>query len=197
MDGLLSRPQSLQIRPIQYRVQLFSRRDPGCLRQSHDFLRQFVNQFRYAIVMFDRDGCGQEQRTREELETEVERNLEACGWKDRSAAVVIDPELEAWVWSDSSEVDAVLGWSGREPELRTWLTDQKLWTAGEPKPTDPKDAMQAALREVKQAQSASIFGQLAQRVSLRRCVAPAFSKLRTILAKWFPKPASNRSPATR
>jgi hypothetical protein len=33
--------------------------------------------------------------------------LFTSGWENRAAAVVLDPELEIWVWSDSPEVEAV------------------------------------------------------------------------------------------
>jgi hypothetical protein len=107
--GLLERPQSLGIRPIQARVYRHPRRDPAVYRECHDFLRsrQWVSP--HALVIFDREGCGSEA-SRQVLEDEVETRLAQNGWKGRSAAVVIDPELKAWVWSGSPHVDEALGW---------------------------------------------------------------------------------------
>ena len=107
---LLQRPQSLGIRPIQFVVDRYVKRDSGCCRTSHEYLRPFARQFEYAMVVFDRDGSGRESQTRDEIESSVEQELAKNGWRDRSAAIVIVPELEAWVWSDSPEVAKALGW---------------------------------------------------------------------------------------
>ena len=186
INSLLVRHESLGIRPISFRVQPFSRRDPGCLRESHDLLRSFRSRFDFAMVMFDRHGSGQEHKSREELEREVEEKLQACGWKNAACAVVFDPELEIWVWSDSREVDNTLGWAGGGLDMRSWLTEHEFLSANEDKPRQPKKAMHAALRQVGKPPSASLFRDLAARVSLRRCVDPAFAKLKSTLQGWFP-----------
>lgn len=89
------------------------------------------------------------------------------------------------MWSDSPEVEQVLGWAGRNPALRTWLETRKLWTVDEPKPHEPKLAMEHALREARIARSPANFGKLAERVSFKRCTDPAFLKLREVLRRWF------------
>jgi hypothetical protein len=32
----------------------------------------------------------------------------ANGWRDRSCVVVLDPELEAWIWDSSYQVDRII-----------------------------------------------------------------------------------------
>jgi len=185
MIGALSRPEALKIRPpteVVYVV--YSRHDPGCA-EPVELLRLYIRQCAHALVVFDREGSGH-SKSREEIETDVERRLRASGWGDRARAVVIEPELEAWVWSDSPEVDAVLGWAGRKPTLREWLVQRGFLAEGDNKPADPKEALQAALREVRKPRSAVIYRQLAERVSLSRCTDPAFAKLRSVLREWFP-----------
>jgi hypothetical protein len=112
--------------------------------------------------------------------------LSQNGWGQRTSAIVIDPELEIWVWSDSPHVDEVLGWSGRQPDLRTWLTQRGSITDRNGKPNLPKEATEAALKEVRKPRSSSIYQQLAEKVSLGRCVDPAFIKLKNTLQSWFP-----------
>lgn len=111
LRGLLSRPEALRIRSILCDVFVHPERDPACLRKAAPFLRPYTEAYRHALVIFDRDGCGGGERLRVQLEAEVERLLAKAGWGDRAAAVVIDPELENWVWSDSPQVDRVLGWA--------------------------------------------------------------------------------------
>ena len=186
VEALLGRPASLAIRPVEAAVRTHPEKDPGCYLGAHDFLRAFQDLYAHAIVIFDREGCGKEGECRETLEADVEDRLARNGWGARAKAVVIDPELESWVWSDSPEVDNVLGWSGRSPRLRRWLTEGEFLRKDEVKPARPKEAMEAALRLVGKARSSAIYRELAERVSLRRCTDSAFQKLISTLQTWFP-----------
>jgi hypothetical protein len=183
--GLLNRRQSLGLRRIQSEFFVHPERDPGCLLRAQAFLRPSVNRCAHALVVFDRQGCGKEQSTREELGNEVFASLSQSGWKDRAAVVVIDPELENWVFSDSPEVDEALGWENRAPSLRFWLEEKAFLSAGQTKPPRPKEAMEAALRHVRLPRSSSIYAQLAERVGLERCIDPAFIRLKEVLQSWF------------
>jgi hypothetical protein len=184
--GLLSRSESIGIRAIGFDVYVHPERDPGCLGKAHDLLRSGIGRYEKALVVFDRDGCGAEGMAREDLERRVESHLFGNGWDGRGAVVVLDPELEILVWSDSPVVDDVLGWSSRNPALRDWLSDRGYLRPGEAKPTRPKEAFQDALRVVSKARSSAIFQSLAERVSVERCVDAAFAKLRATLQGWFP-----------
>lgn len=183
--GLLDRQRALRIRPISLEIFVHPAKDPGCRRKSHDFLRPFHRQYRHALVMFDREGCGSESQTREELEAEIEQNLAQSGWENRAASVVLDPELEIWVWSDSPEVDRALGWSGRQPNLSGWLQSAGFVTAEGAKPERPKEAMQQALKISRRPRSASIYRDLASKVSVDRCTDAAFIKFKETLQRWF------------
>jgi hypothetical protein len=136
--------------------------------------------------MFDREGCGKEDNTRSELEQIVESSMSRSGWGDRATVVVVEPELENWVFSDSPEVDVAMGWKGNNPSLRTWLEEQNFLAAGEIKPARPKEAMEAALRYVRMPRSSSIYGALAENVGIGRCTDGAFQKLKATLQAWFP-----------
>ena len=190
--GLLNRPQALAIRPISAVFYIHPECDPGCLLHADAFLRSFVRRYAYAIVMFDREGCGKEEKTSEELEQLVASALTRSGWTDRAAVIVIDPELETWVFSDSPEVDRALGWYGNNPSLRQWLQDQKYLATGKIKPPRPKEAMEAALRHVRMPRSSSIYGNLAQQIGFGRCTDGAFQKLKATLQTWFPAPDEYR-----
>lgn len=188
--GLLSRHRTLGFRKLSYKdYDIFRHlgKDPGCLLECHEFLRPFFDQYAHALVMFDREGCGKDDLSRDHLENMVERQLAISGWGNRAAAIVFDPELEVWVWSGSPHVDAVLGWKGKQPDLITWLVDKGFREEFEAKPNRPKKAVEEALRISSKARSASLYRQLAERVSLKKCVDPAFNKFKTILQTWFPE----------
>jgi hypothetical protein len=187
MDGLLSRTFALGIHPLTTKLFRHPERDPGCYLRSHEFLRAAAPCFAHALVIFDRQGCGRDVKPRSQLEKEVENNLSRNGWDNRAAAIVLDPHLEVWVWSDSPEVDMCLGWHRSTPQLRQWLEDQGIWPASVMKPPDPKGAFESALRYVRKPRSSSIFAQLAKRVSVQRCSDLAFVKLKELLRAWFPQ----------
>jgi len=184
VEALLLRYSALGIRPIKSQVISHPRRDPGVLKDGHQLLRVHLRTARYCLVMFDRDGCG-DRRSRSVIEAQAEANLASNGWSGRCAAIVIDPELEAWVWSRSPHVDAVLGWPSRGRDLRQWLTQQELLRPGQSKPEYPEDALNAALRETRRPASAALFQQLARTVALDQCTDPAFLKFKSVLRQWF------------
>lgn len=186
VEGLLSRPKALGISAIQSDIYTHPERDPGCLRKSADFLKPFTSGYAHALVLLDRDGCGRDQLSRRELEQQVETQLDSGGWGDRAAAIVIDPELEAWVWSDSPEVSSILGWGDdRTPDLRTWLHEHDFLREGLQKPVKPKEAVERVLRLARKPRSSAIYEALATKVSVRRCIDPAFGKLKETLKAWF------------
>lgn len=184
--GLLSRHQSLHIRPISVDIFIHPERDPGCRLRSQDFLRPFRNRYDYALVMFDWEGCGSEQSPREELETGIKQQLSQSGWPQRAAVIVIAPELDIWVWSASPHVPEILGWSNKSQDLQAWLKENGFLSEHAAKPDEPKRALESVLRVARKPRSAAIYSSLAQRVSLKNCTDPAFLKLKKILGSWFP-----------
>ncbi len=166
---------------IRYQIYRHPNRDNGCYNKAHKFLRPFNTEFKHALVIFDKDGSGAEGKSRCDIQKEVEKNLKINGWES-SACVVIDPELEVWVWSDSPEVDNCLGWS----ELRNLRNELKnIWPTKDPKPDDPKKALKRILKITNKPHSPAIFKNLAKEVSLKRCEDPSFNRFKTILQEWF------------
>jgi len=187
LDALLSeRRPSLGVRNIRYEILGHPRHDPGCFHEAPALLQTFQARALHALVIFDHEGSGQDHRPPAEVEEDLRRQLSISGWGDRSEVLLVVPELEAWVWSDSPEVDAALGWEGRSPRLREWMADSRLWPSSDPKPPRPKEGFLAALREARIRRSASIYRQLAERVGLKRCEDPSFARLKAILCTWFP-----------
>ncbi len=189
--GLFSRFRSLRIRELKqdrdFTVVRHRNRDAGCRTDAPAFLSQFPESYEHALVVFDRDGCGKEDRSREEIESELETELSNHGWGSRSAVVCIAPELEAWVWSISPKVAEVLGWTNRETAMRDWLVGRGQLRVGTIKPDRPKEALECVLRELRRSRSASIYRELAMKVGLNKCEDTAFSKLKSVLRQWFPE----------
>ena len=186
MNGLLGRHQSLGIREISFKVISHLNRDAGVFKEGHNLLRTEVGNFQYALAVCDHHGCGQEGKPREHVESIIAQNLTAH-WRDRSAAIVIEPELESWVWTDSPHLTKAIGWPGNPSSLRVWLKQEGFRFDHPIKPLDPKGALERVLRYMQKKKSSALYQQLSRtNVSTADCTDPAFAKLRDTLQKWFP-----------
>jgi len=185
VKGLLTRDRSLSIRNVTTSIYKHPEHDPGCLLRGHEFLRPFVNQYAHALVLLDHEGSGYEQESRIVLEKNIEEKLSQSGWNDRAVAVVIEPEIESWVWSNSPHLDEILGWKGKDPSLRDWLGKRGHLHEKQIKPDKPKKAMEESLRFVRKPMSASLYLHLAQKVGIERCIDESFLKLKNTLQQWF------------
>lgn len=182
LQGLLQRPQALGIHPVKADIFVHPGHDPGVFAGAHEFLRPFFRQCDHVLVLFDREGCGQEQKTAVQLQQEVQQRLDSAGWQGRSQVIVLDPELEMWVWSDSPHVARILGTT--QDELRKMLEANPADPHG--KPVHPKETMKEVLRRNGIPRSSALYEELAQHVSFRRCTDLAFRQMQTTLKRWFP-----------
>lgn len=188
LHGLFARHAALQVHRPRYVIYRHQDRDAGCRLDAANYLRSFASQYRHALVLFDHEGCGAEQVPAEQIEATVEQELAAAGWAGRASCVVIAPELENWLWSDSPHVADVLGWAGQAPSLRHWLYRQGYLAPGAAKPARPKETAEAAMRVVRKHRTSLLYRQLAERVSLEHCADRAFLKLKGVLREWFAIP---------
>jgi hypothetical protein len=185
ISALLQRNKALQIRAIDFDIFVHPERDPGVLQRGVALLNQIdaLQKYHYALLMFDREGCGKETLASSNLEQLVQGDLDANGWQGRSAVVVIDPELEAWVFSNSPHVVEVFA-DGDEELFRRILNSFPQTPLG--KPQRPKEAVEKLLRQKAIVRSSALYGELASKVSLKGCADPAFQKFCAFLQGWFP-----------
>ena len=183
-EGLLAQHEKLRIRQIRYDIEVHPRRDPGCRTQAIPLLRPRLHSHRHTLVVFDHHGCGS-NASRKNLQREVQENLELNGWENRCKVIVIEPELENWVWAPSGKVSEILGWGSDFHALRQWLQTRGLWSDSDLKPFDPKRAMQEALRHKRVRRSSTLFKRIADISQPQDCQDPAFIELRETLQDWF------------
>lgn len=186
MKGLLSRPAALGIRAVEADIFVEPQHDPACARYGIDFISNFSRQYRHGLLMFDHEGSGMETTDLGELQNSLNERLAHSAWGERARTIVLAPELEVWIWNDSPHVDEAAGWKNRNPGLRPWLIDNGWLQEGEIKPARPKEAFNQALRAARKPRSASLYEQIAKKVSLRRCKDEAFLELKGVLSQWFP-----------
>lgn len=186
MEALLPRiPVSSGTRNFSFDIIRNPGHDSGNYNDSHEILRSLNNQYKYALVLFDFEGTGVEHLTREAVEDDVRKLLDANGWKMRNDVIVIYPELENWIWLDNVHVQDAIGWE-KEESLYEWAKGKGYIKKDKYKPDRPKETLEEALRVSGTSKSASIYKKIATNVSYRKCQDKAFIDLLRILQIWFP-----------
>jgi hypothetical protein len=187
MEALLPRiPVSSGTAVFTYDIIRNIGNDSGSYNDSHELLRTINNKYNYALVIFDYEGTGIENiKSREQAEADVEQLLSMNGWNNRNAVVVIEPELEKWMWIDSPHVQDAIGWEMQE-SLYAWARNKGLIEESDTKPVRPKEALEEALRVSQTSKSSAIYKKITSKVSYKNCVDPAFNKMIVKLQEWFP-----------
>jgi hypothetical protein len=159
-------------------------RDPGVYSRGFQMLASFTTTHRRAVVILDAEWEGSPGAG--PIRDKIGRELEAS-WGEY-IVIVLEPEIEAWLWQDNQHVVGALG-AGNYAALRAELEARNLWRAGELKPFRPKEAVEFVLKRARIPRSAALYGQIAGRVSVKACVDPAFLSLRETLEAWFGAPS--------
>jgi hypothetical protein len=160
-------------------VVVASTKDPGVFNAARELLRPYENLHQRSVVILDNAWEGSPGA--EAIRTRVADSLKV-GW-DQFVVIVIDPELEAWVWQDNPHVAEALKCRA---DIRDVLRRSGHWPDGVRKPTDPKAALEYLRRRHGADWSSAAFRRLAGRISVSGCVDPAFVELRDTLRSWFP-----------
>ena len=187
LRGLFTRPEALNIRSITYDIFIEPGHDPACASHGTEFLANFYGQYLYGLLIFDYEGCGKENISLPELQLLLDKSLLDGPWQKDAKTIILFPEIESWIWSKSPHVDAVIGWKQKTPNLRQWLQNKGWLEPNQIKPARPKEAFNEALRTTGKSRSASLFRQMAEKVSLQGCTDSSFQEFIKILQLWFPK----------
>jgi hypothetical protein len=187
IEGLLTRSRAFHIRPLSrdnYDIYVHPLHDPGIYKDAVDFLRPYQHHYRFSLVLFDREGSGQEQRTANQISQELKEALERSGWRERVEVIVFDPELEIWGWGSSPHIATHTGWENL-PALLEFVRNTEYWRDASPKPQRPKEALEEALKARRIQRSSAIYKKIAMDASFKDCVDPSFEKLQRTLKNWF------------
>jgi hypothetical protein len=121
----------------------------------------------------------------DKIREKISRSLRELWEEHETAVIVLDPELEVWLWQgDSPHVAAALGCP---PDYRQILARSGHWPTDRAKPADPKAAHEYLYRRHGADKSRAVFRRLAGKISARGCTDPAFLTLRDTLRDWFPE----------
>lgn len=190
--GFLTRDrfyESLGIRPFDFDADRdiivdTGGNDPGIYNRGPELIRPYQQEYHYAVIVLDNDWSGSPGV--DAIERHITENMLKTGWNwENFVVIVIDPELEVWILQDNQNVKDACRFK-EDISLREWLTSRQLWDANTPKSKDPKQAIETILKTSKTPRSANIYKQIASKVSVKKCIDPAFQKLCSQLQVWFP-----------
>ncbi len=78
-------------------------KDSGVYLRAHEFLRPYQTSHRHAVVVLDEKWEGSTGAGK--IREDIRQRLRSSGWADeRFAVVVIEPELENWIWQDNPHI---------------------------------------------------------------------------------------------
>lgn len=183
LQGALFRPAALGIRPLTFAFRTHPGRDGGVRTTGADVLAGEVQRFGHALMVMDHEGCGQSDTPAEVLEGQLDVQLQRV-WGARGKAIVIDPEVDAWVWGSDNALRTALDWP-LEGGIREWLQARGFEFSADGKPLRPKEALDAMRTIHKQPRSSALYQEITGKISLQRCTDGAFRRLRAQLAEWF------------
>lgn len=183
LRGGLSRPQAFGIRSISVDYRTHPYRDGGVRSSGVEMLSLEKYRFNHALLILDFDGSGAAESPAE-LEQRLDDQL-ARTWGYNAKAIVIVPELEAWVWGTDNLLRSLFQWP-ETSAIRNWLVDHGYAVDVNGKPENPKEAFEALLNRLRKPRSSATYRLIAESISLKRCVDPAFLRLREQLCRWFP-----------
>ena len=189
---IVHRKRALNIRDITFDIVTHWTRDPGIIKDGPEVLRSYSRIFGSAIVLFDIEGSGKSRDNIPDLTAALKLRLVTVGFSN-SEVIIVDPELENWVWGNLNTISSVLGWPRTHPRLNRWLETKGFLQEPSIKPDPPKGAFERVLEEIRKPRSSFIYGELAKKLSTRYCIDPGFIKLKDTLTSWFPV-AGNSNP---
>jgi hypothetical protein len=187
--GALPRSRALGIREITFDFRVHAGRDGGARASGADVLRSQRLQFHHALLVLDFVGCGAKpEQTALEVEAQLDRELSLV-WQHRAKAIVIDPELETWVWGSDNALQVALGWPLTQ-SVRGWLAEHGFAVGSNDKPDRPKEAFEALVPVHRTPRSSAVYEAITSKISLANCQDEAFLRLRDTLRRWFPSAAA-------
>jgi hypothetical protein len=162
--------------------------DGGIWKHAADNLRPFRAKYEHAVVILDADFAPNPGA--DVLRQDISAAMLRSGWPtERFLVVIIEPELEAWLWAPNLNVAQAFGFGDFE-RLRAALERENVWNRGEAKPHDLKAARNFAAKQGGKKTGGPIFKAVFSTISqaaCERCEERGFICLRNALQEWFPR----------
>ena len=164
LKGALDRPEAMGIRNITFDFRVHPGRDGGVRKNGSQMLALERTRFSHGILIFDREGSGSDLSPIE-LESRLDAQLQS-DWSGRGKAIVIEPEVDVWVWGSDNALEEAIGWT-ESVRVRDYLREQKFEFDANNKPLRPKEAFETVLFRNRAPRSSALYEKIARKVSIR------------------------------
>jgi len=154
-------------------------------RRAHALLRPYLPSHQNAVILLDKNFGG--RLSAAIVRGEILNNLLRNGWSAECVeVVVIDPELETWLWQRGNP-HVARGFQYNGPvSLEVFLEAEGFWSAAALKPTRPKEAARLLLQRYRGGPPMVVYARIIENISVSGCQDPAFNLLAAALRRWFP-----------
>jgi len=159
--------------------------DGGIHRRAHELLRRYIRSHQNAVVILDQKFGG--RLSAAVVRGEILGNLLRNGWSAECVeVVVIDPELEVWLWQRRNpHIARAFRYNGAV-SLEEFLAAEGFRPSAAVKPAKPKEAASLLLRRYHAGVPMVVYTRVVKNISISGCQDPAFSRLVSALRRWFP-----------
>lgn len=158
--------------------------DSGLYTRAGELLRPFRPMFERVVILVDEEWSGSPGASM--IQDRLKEHIELAGWSEENGlGLVLQPELDVWLWSGSPGTARAMRWDSVD-ELYAALRKVGYMQEDQTKPTRPKEAAEWALRQKRRPRSSIVYREVASAVSIGRCQDPALKQLRQKLCDWFP-----------
>lgn len=171
-----------ELRPEQDILYVPGQTDGAIHNRAHEFLRPYLSTHDRALVVLDQQFGG--ERPAAQVRDDIVERMNRNGWSPNNDVVVIDPELEVWLWQDKPQIARAVGHTGQP--LRAMLRESGEWPAHASKPTHPKDTLQQLIRTNRAGAPMAVYTRIVKAVGVKGCDDAAFHHFRDTLRGWFP-----------
>ncbi|MBK5931883.1 methylation-associated defense system protein MAD4 [Halochromatium salexigens] len=190
MRSILRKHQALGIRQIAVDIERHPLRDSGMVQSGAQLTRMKKGYYHKALLMWDHHGSGRDHKQAPAaVQDEIQRDLDAYTWKDKSAVIILVPELEQWIWYCES---ALLNHCGITNEQLQGFVDayarKMSKSPDELKAEQPKELFEYVLRDrLKRTISPRDFEEIGSRAGIQGLMAcDSFQAIVDRLRAWFP-----------
>lgn len=195
LKAVLKRWQELGIRPIIFEI---NRRgsDSIVVREGAMQARIRAREFKHFLCLWDHKDSGKGNEPPSQVQDELQEHLNRRRLQNREKALVIDPELEIWLWQDKKAIARVLGISQKQLArcLNRWQS------ANFPKRTleqilskFPKEALEEVCQEAREKLTAALYQRIAHTADLSLWASEqGFQQLCQTLLNWFSAERSDK-----
>ena len=196
LNAILNKPEALGIRPIQFDIErnTDARGDSGMRANGAELTRMDKDDYQKVVLMWDYQGCGHEhKKSAQTVAKETQDQLDRISWQANSAVIIVEPELERWLWYCEQAIAEHL--HKTVAELQQWgetYANQRNMSLADLIEQDPKGLFEYIVcTHLRRTRTPRNYEQIGKRASIKSLQeSESFRQFAETLQNWFPPSTS-------